>query len=537
MTDPYPALQVSQKIRNELRSNEKDLEGLKGQELKMEVKKRIAKRSKGKCHLCGQKLNWNDQSTKIQCDHLEPQAEGGETSFSNLSAAHAGCNLKRNKYGLERSRRLLKMEAALAAGPGGAKFDDAAKALGFEPTKTTVELGPADGEGQELTFHFADKVVPSRVVIQDLKEREFPSVFLGVPISAIYNDADCQPRSLDHKQYMKIYDDLDRNPLNELPTLRIEVEGGGALSLSKPGQFSCRLLMFDGQHKAVAHALQGGKELVARVYVEMSRSRANELVQSLQSRVPKLSLTPNEKGAKLGDEFDHEFKLYRETYDQGLWSEEHFFKQLPSARKKSLTREYPIALAGAIGNDEDLVIRSVLTKKKAKGRLTEKMLTGKLILPMMRKKPLSADDESRQMLGTGLREQERRSIVYVLDRLANEIFLFDEADEGARVRAERFANQAVLAWFSGLVTSLVKWWATKLGLPQPVLDIVEGKHADTLRGVVDDLVKAVAGMDLWQISEDEIDFKNFHECATKNQDMKKWMDANGYALANLVELN
>lgn len=67
--------------------------------------KRLGKKEKNICWLCGEEVDWNDYEIKDgafiagdiypSIDHVKPLCEGGEHSWANVRLAHRICNIKR----------------------------------------------------------------------------------------------------------------------------------------------------------------------------------------------------------------------------------------------------------------------------------------------------------------------------------------------------------------------------------------------------------------------------------------------------------
>jgi hypothetical protein len=145
--------------------------------------------------------------------------------------------------------------------------------------------------------------LPARkFIITHIGKSLFKYVFTQVPISSIFND-NVQPRVMKSSHVFKIFQDLHTNPLHEPSSARMQNEpiNGG----------KNKFLMFDGQHKTVAKMLvsDGDKSLIdLKIYLNLSQTEANVLVNTIQAKITKLGLTKSEFAAKMGDEFRDEFE-------------------------------------------------------------------------------------------------------------------------------------------------------------------------------------------------------------------------------------
>jgi 5-methylcytosine-specific restriction endonuclease McrA len=71
---------------------------------KARVRKRMFKKQKGRCHLCGETMAISPRSSDAQTyatfDHLVPKSLGGPGALTNLRLAHKRCNVKRGNMPL-----------------------------------------------------------------------------------------------------------------------------------------------------------------------------------------------------------------------------------------------------------------------------------------------------------------------------------------------------------------------------------------------------------------------------------------------------
>ena len=261
-------IQISQSLISELPAAERDL----GKEA---IKDNLWNKSGKKCFLCGRTLN--RASDTIHADHDKTRASGsGTTTLANLNLVHKRCNSKKKGHSTSIIRPLLRFEAYL---------EDSAKrtfaeAVKFPDFNIDTKKSVISRNRSKVRFEFPDGSVENCTVHteQTYSGKNFEYCFVNAPVTALANDKNVQPRFIKPTQLRKIYLDLLENPLHEPPSCRASAGEG-------------HLLLFDGQHKAIANLLHGREHIVAKVYLEMSRKDATHLVNSIQSKIGKLKLS------------------------------------------------------------------------------------------------------------------------------------------------------------------------------------------------------------------------------------------------------
>lgn len=201
------------------------------------IKEFLEVKAAGVCSLCDDPLN--PAAETIEPDHETPEREGGPTERVNLNLAHRTCNgFKRNSPSVD-VRPFLRYRRFLGRLGHLAHYDDCFPFFGITPAPTKLEDG-----GTTLRALFPDgSIVTSEVRLETNRSRTYRFAFMPVPRSAIFNDDECQPRTIKPEHLWKLYSDIQRNPLHEPPSLRVGLAGDDGLQ---------PLLMFYGQHKSIA---------------------------------------------------------------------------------------------------------------------------------------------------------------------------------------------------------------------------------------------------------------------------------------------
>ncbi len=409
-----------------------------------DIAPRLREKSKGHCYLCQDPFNW--VTDDIEADHDQPEAEQGETTLANLNLAHVECNrAKRNAKTVD-IRPYLKLRAFLRRNGPLLKYDGVLAHFGIKPVPTTV-----DRNGSSLIMHLPDGPtggLETRIYSEKNRLGKFEYVYAELPRRAIFNDDNVQPRTIKEGHAWRIFSDLQQNPLNEPPSARIETTKG-----------SSRILLFDGQHKTVASWMMGRDAVVAKVYLGMSEAQARRLVNSVQSAVPKLPLSPFELAAKMEEEWQDRLEEYEHAVGADEVSEAGFFKWLPvidRSRAKAAFRE--AIVQGQLSNP-DLALREYVRRAGEKPRadglaINEATLKGKVLAKLLRIDPL--DEKGDAM--AAYRTIEQDNVAFLLNTVVDQA-LTPEAGESqlspARVAAaRRMLYQSALVYTTMLLLKI-----------------------------------------------------------------------------------
>jgi hypothetical protein len=284
-------------------------------------------------------------------------------------------------------------------------------------------------------------------------------IFARLPIKYLFND-DVQPRSIKSEQAFKIFQDLHLNPLHEPVGARLKFP----FNDQGIGQgMNNGILMFDGQHKTVARALfhapgmsYDSVELDVKIYVDFTREQAVRLVNSIQSLVPKLSLTKSEFAKKMSEEFGPLFEKYVKSCEISKTppTEKGFVSsaspQDRSRYKRAIeqTRLRQL-MTDANGNEIDFL--TLLHSKDRNWQIKETTLFTKVFQKFLILKQLNSpmDDDDTE------RTTERTNIQTVLQLIYEELLTVTVDNPAEHVKI--FLTQSGLALIGDLTKSFVRF--------------------------------------------------------------------------------
>jgi hypothetical protein len=255
--------------------------------------------------------------------------------------------------------------------------------------------------GDGVRFEFPDGSKRECRVLEEKNDAgTFRSCFVDVPVTAVFHDTECQPRTIKDGQVWLIYSDLQRNPLHEPPACRSTGSAG-----------KVELLMFDGQHKTIASLLLGRARIPMKVYLEMSPEHTRHLVNSIQAKIPKLGLSAFELMAKMGAEYNDRLAQYLEEAAEP--SEAGFLESIPNDQRRRARQAFEDACVANIWDDPELTLHEAMKESSAKGRtaLTETKIKSKLLKPLVSLVPMNrAMEESEQV-----RDRERAVVRLIVN--------------------------------------------------------------------------------------------------------------------------
>jgi hypothetical protein len=504
-----PGITISNAMRSRLPAEERD-----------DIEDFLWAKSHGVCHLCGDPLNRASES--IEADHDIPEAEGGPTNRANLELAHATpCNrTKRNNPSVD-VRPYLKLMAFARRNQNVVHYREAQAHFGITPEATVITWSP-----DSLHFEFPDGSIVDAPIFRDpaIGRDPFEYVFVSVPRNALFNDDECQPRTIKLLQVWSIYRDLRDNPLHEPPSCRLIHLGGDRYQLA----------MFDGQHKTIANWMKGSERVTVKIYLNIDRQDTIRLVNSIQAKIKKLPLSSFELSAKMSDEWADQFARYEETVDPSDASEAGFINWLPASDRARGKQAFQLALARNLLDSPDLALLRFVDKPGTppeRALMTETTFSKKVLERLIYTKPLTETGDD----GQRLRLREKENITAALNILAEMVFEPD-ADDGALspqdlIRRKRMAYQSSLAYVSGLLRSLYR----QILAVEPDRAMMERIPNETQMAQIRDAIRRLVEHPVWtadfELSEKT---KAVGDALSKNQDAKAAFEAVGLKLGYLI---
>lgn len=407
-----------------------------------DLQKLFWNKSGGDCFLCGGKMNQGSET--LVPDHDIPEHEGGPTELSNLNLVHDGCNsFKRNHKSVD-VRPYLKLLSKMHQQGGLLKYNQASKLLGAQPKPVQIK---DQGNQIEVVLPTGEQFI-CPVFEETNKAGDFRFAFADVGMNCIFNDDECQPRTIKPTHLWQIYNDIGRNPLHEQPACRAIPADEGV------GIFELR--MFDGQHKTLAFWIDGRKSVTMKIYLNLTKEAAVRLVNSVQAKIKKLPLSPFELSAKMAEEWQERVSDYEAEVGTGEASEAGFIKWVAPDERARAKAAFLDALYHNILDDENLNFKNIISRPgqdiEQRFKITEAAFKNKILKPLLHVAPLEEKFGDSQKL----RDREATAITRLLNIVYSKVFENPEdMSPQDEKRAKRFSYQSALNYCSGLLRALV----------------------------------------------------------------------------------
>ncbi|SEB60485.1 HNH endonuclease [Nocardioides exalbidus] len=437
----------------------------------------------GICWLCSGQMHI--ASEVLEADHDEPEGEGGPTVLANLHLAHLECNRSKRNLSTTQIQPYLRLRRFMRENGGRLKYDGVTTHFDIVPGPSHVELSPTSAD-----ISFADKsTTSSQLHRESVGGTDFTFCFVEVPRVALFNDARVQPRNIRYDHAFMIYSDLLKNPLHEPPGCRLDEPDKNGLQ---------RILMFDGQHKTIACWMQGRMTIVIKLYLDMSVSAANYLVNSIQSKIKKLPLSAFELASKMSDEWRNKVDQYESAMaDQGKSaSEDGFLRWVPSGAERTRAKAaFQSALMQRVLEHSNFRANN-FTEASASPSLTEGMIKRQILDKMLSSAPLK--DPFYE--STSRREEEVENIVWMWNLVLDE--LATKRDDGTPdeifiERSRRLFKQASLEHISNLLGQLYGYVMIKGDSK-----MLDGVPDQTQRDAIEKSIKNICDHPVWTASLD-----------------------------------
>lgn len=472
-----------------------------------DVESALLTRSGGKCWLCDG--DFNLASDDIEADHDTPVDAGGTEKLSNLNLSHTECNRFKRAHASRDVRNLLRFKRFYTSSGGSIDYGRALEFFVAKPKLAKVEIS-----GEKIKLQLPDgsvQVVP--LFASTHGGVVFEYAFAALSIDAVFNDDDVQPRLIKLNHAFSIAFDLARNPLHEAPAVRL---------VNAPGGMT-KIVMFDGQHKAVANWLRGEKAVVFKIYVNISREQATTLVNSIQSKIKKLPLTPFELASKLSDEYADKLGIYESVVGEDNVSEEGFVNWLPAPQRGAAKREIEAAVLKEIADDAGLLLTEIVEMRgrtvNLKWKISETTFQNKALKELAYTKPLPAHPY-RGSLMQAARLRERQTIVRSLNLLYEKVYGgLDEASSANETeRARRMSYQGSLLYVAKLIRKII---ANRVVPTAEDLTFIEKVPSEEQWAAVAQAVERLASHPVWTADFDSSEkMRAVYEALTKNQNVE-----------------
>ncbi len=381
------------------------------------------------CYVNGHPI---ESEADLEFHHIEPYSLDGETTVDNMAPV---CKAHHHKIGLlsleeyrdrlaleeffEQSDRHLDdvLESKFGAGhyglPTGLTYSDG--------SADRVKILYSDGRGEEVNLY----VCPATGA------RYFYS---AIPLTALSNDEELQPRPLDARRVWDLCSHLRRHT---------------QLAPSVARWVDNKILLFDGQHKAAAQAWIGRRAVDCKVYVEPDLHDLKDTNLAAHDRLRQMAFYTSTLIRKYADLFREDWAEYLEV--PGPKTEEKFVRFMTD--RKGLTPNDAVKrLQSAIYDDildspQNRLVEFIAERNRTrKNPLTTSSVQKSFFQTLLTPPPLKVEFESPQ----DFREVEKTNLVRVMSMVADEGLINKwnpEANDNSHHKAQRiFASGVLRGW-------------------------------------------------------------------------------------------
>jgi hypothetical protein len=439
-------INISSKLKNEIVDTY----------MRTNIESMLVTKSAGKCFLCNQPIN--STTEEIEADHDLPRSLGGQTDIDNLNLVHASCNKFKKDNDTLKIKQFLPLRQYLIVNPESNYEKVCSNLFNISQKNLSVEWS---AQNIIILKDGTEQYGPYQIYQENIKytNKTVYYLFLKIPLCYIYND-NVQPRSIKSNHVFNLFQDLHFNPLHEPIGARLENPIDPKTTI-----LNSKILMFDGQHKAVATALVNvlntdySKVLVdVKLYLNFDRQDAVHLVNSIQSKIIKLGLTKSEFANKMGEEWKDAFERYEMYCQQNNQdvTEVGFVNDKGGSERKRRLEALISARIQQIINDNNTgkpIPIFELTKNKAPQiQIKETTFYNKIMRQIVYTKPTDFVIDSNDTD----REFERNNIRILLDILNNELFTIPSGCQDTQIY-HNFTTQSCLNLILHLCVNFIRY--------------------------------------------------------------------------------
>jgi hypothetical protein len=439
-------INISSKLKNEIVDTN----------VRLDIENLLISKSAHKCFLCNQPIN--SVTEDIEADHDVPKSLGGATDIHNLNLVHSSCNKFKKDNDTLRIKQFLPMRQFLIVNPESNYEKISQHLLNIQHRTLSIEWTSndfiilKDGTQQFGTFPVYQETIK-------LNNKVVYYIFLKIPLLYIFND-NVQPRSIKSNHVFNLFQDLHFNPLHEPIGARLESPLNPRTTI-----LNSRILMFDGQHKAVATALINSinKEysnvpVDVKLYLNFDRQDAVHLVNSIQSKIIKLGLTKSEFANKMGEEWKDAFERYEMFCQQNNLdvTEIGFVNEKGGSERKRRLEALISARVQQIINDNNtgrqIPIFDLTKNKSPLLQIKETTFYNKILKQIVYTKPTDFIIDSND----SDRETERNNIRILLSILNDDLFTIPQGCQDTQIY-HNFTTQSSLNLILYLCVNFIRF--------------------------------------------------------------------------------
>jgi len=316
----------------------------------------IVTKAHGACYLCGDPIDF--EKDLIEGDHIDPN---GGNRPENICLTHKKCNARKRDLPIGLAKKLFKLIKFSEKHQEIPSFDDVLDTF-VNDNRKPITYGISERTGNKyfrINFGFANSI-ESPLYVDPASNIKY--CFCEVPMRNLFNDIDAQPRKITHEHVWKMLLDFTRHPVHEPSSLRL---------VTDQSTNTAKLLLCDGQHKALAQILLGRLTIPAKIYIDPDIHLIRTLIDTIQNRIGKLPLYPSIVMEKLSVIYTTEWERYHNETSPP-YTEKRFIQTFRSDEQANVKNNlleaiYSSILYGKTDSEEHRILKFVESEKRRVG--------------------------------------------------------------------------------------------------------------------------------------------------------------------------
>ncbi len=251
--------------------NSKHLDGLSADEYKALTNK-LWTIQNHKCFICGEEIDLDLNPTNI--DHIKPLVNGGKDDETNFALTHENCNKSKQDADLEVAKAIAKLSKIMKTAEEKHETPSLRHVLAAN-NGSLYDFSYKIEDGK-LKYSFSqtgdDTIRTAEIFLDELSNEQ--TAFILVPLQYLYHDDMINPRGINSSITLLIKEFHKGNPQLHISLARLDGN---------------RILIFDGQHKAVAQIMLGTKALLVRLFLNTDVDRMIETNTTAGSKLKQIA--------------------------------------------------------------------------------------------------------------------------------------------------------------------------------------------------------------------------------------------------------
>jgi len=314
---------------------------LYSEEEKRRIIKKLLEVQNEKCIFCDKTItNYSDDVPLdeffkyYEVDHIKPLTEeNARDDDSNWAILHKECNGNKGAKPLFLAKRIYKFKKDREK--FGEKFTlgKVLKIHGIQPKPLFLKL-----EEDHAIIKYEESGIEKEInipILKDPTQTSFDSICVTLPISYIHHDVELNPRPIGENAIKLIEEFYDENRHPQLHVCLARIK-----EIRKENEYTvANVLLFDGQHKAVAQIYNERKHLLLRIFLNGDKEILKETNWRAHTDLRQIEFFRS-IAARVGSSlFAEKFKEYLNSSDKPK-SELQFIKSLPYIERERIKKEF-----------------------------------------------------------------------------------------------------------------------------------------------------------------------------------------------------